>query len=321
MDPPPLPYNWLGLEVEILKDPGEVPRELWERWAREHPLGVQLAPWFLGAWWETSAREPAAALALEQGKPTGLAFFEVFENRALKGLARFRVLEFMAQRTSDFSDILGPLRDKRALVLRAAKALKADFINLRNIPEGSGLGPEPHTVALVVEPKTPWEEYFRRLPKSLRKNLRRAERALGEAEFWAGTPSLELLEEMRELDLKREFKSPFKDERLEFMKKILPRAHAFTLRLRDRLVAFRFGFLWRKTYFAWRTSYEPAFAEASPGLYLLHLSLRWCWERGFSFNFMRGDEAHKRPWATGEVRLFRWRKPVSLKAKLYKIFR
>ncbi len=268
------------------------------------------------------ARGPAAVLATEKGEPVGLAFFEVFKVKAIKGLLNFKKMEFMAQWTSDFSDVLGPTGDKRALVFSAAKALGADFLDLRNIPKGSGLGGEPHTVAFTVEPGGEWEEYFSRLPKSLRKNLKRSERLLGEAEFWAGAPSPELLEEMREMDLRREFRSPLKDERLEFVRRILPHAHAFTLRLKGKLIAFRLGFLWRGTYFAWRTSYDPSFAGASPGTYLLYLSLRWAWERGLGFNFMRGNEAHKRAWATGQVRLLRLQAPLSLKARLYnKIFR
>lgn len=59
-------------------------------------------------------------------------------------------------------------------------------------------------------------------------------------------------------------------------------------------IAFYFGFIHDKTYSYYRSAFDPAFFEFSPGLILLDALIGHCHEAGFeTFDFLRGDYAFK----------------------------
>jgi CelD/BcsL family acetyltransferase involved in cellulose biosynthesis len=63
----------------------------------------------------------------------------------------------------------------------------------------------------------------------------------------------------------------------------------------DRLVAASFGFEDADAYYLYNSAYDPAAAEMSPGIVLLHRLIRRVVESGLSrFDFLKGTDAYKR---------------------------
>ena len=66
----------------------------------------------------------------------------------------------------------------------------------------------------------------------------------------------------------------------------------------EELIAFRFGFLDRATYYDWWTSFDLQYQGYSPGFVLLGRSVDWLIGEGIGkFDFLRGDERYKSSWA------------------------
>ncbi|MBI3179814.1 MAG: GNAT family N-acetyltransferase [Deltaproteobacteria bacterium] len=60
------------------------------------------------------------------------------------------------------------------------------------------------------------------------------------------------------------------------------------------------GVLHGRRFYYWLPVYEPALSQASPGRLLLMELMRWSLESGHEeFDFLLGDEAYKRTYATG----------------------
>ncbi len=71
------------------------------------------------------------------------------------------------------------------------------------------------------------------------------------------------------------------------------------LLLDGRPIAYYFGFLHRRTFWGYRTTYDTSLRKHSPGGVLHHLMFRHLWEQGYeTFDFMRTDHPYKRRYAS-----------------------
>jgi CelD/BcsL family acetyltransferase involved in cellulose biosynthesis len=78
------------------------------------------------------------------------------------------------------------------------------------------------------------------------------------------------------------------------------------LRLGPRTVALLYALRAGKRYFYYAAGFDPAMGRFSPGLLLLRATIRLAAEEGMqAFDFLRGDEGYKMPWATARPRLQR----------------
>jgi CelD/BcsL family acetyltransferase involved in cellulose biosynthesis len=84
------------------------------------------------------------------------------------------------------------------------------------------------------------------------------------------------------------------------------------MELRNRPLAFQFGFRCGKKLWCYQTAYDRAFSKLSPGVMLIPALLDYGLARGYSeYDFLRGEEAYKTRWATGfhqTYRLLIWSK-------------
>jgi CelD/BcsL family acetyltransferase involved in cellulose biosynthesis len=163
-----------------------------------------------------------------------------------------------------------------------------------------------------------WARLEQNVGKNLRHDVAKKKRRLGEVGVepelgleTACTPAL--LMELVELAGRRMavegHKSSFLDpDRYAFIVEVGRRAEAhgefacFTLRDKGRLLAYRFGFFHRGTFFDWITSYDPEFFPYSIGkLMLWDLIERLCAMGVTRLDFMAGEEEYKLKWGP-EVR-------------------
>lgn len=81
--------------------------------------------------------------------------------------------------------------------------------------------------------------------------------------------------------------------------------HFAELRLvTGQAICWQIGFIWRGTYYAYQFVYDPEFAKLSPGQVCLLFCIRDSCKRGLkTFDHLRGEEAYKSGWASGQVRL------------------
>jgi CelD/BcsL family acetyltransferase involved in cellulose biosynthesis len=300
-----------------------------EPWALAHPLGIQMESWWLLPYLGTIARRPLA-IALRDGNDLlALGFLERRRaSLALRGLARKRVLVFLSQGPSDFSDLLlAPGVKPDEVVAAFAEALRnipgIDELALEQFPESSRVAGGLSTA--LGAPLQDWvrvysadlsagyEALWRGTGRNARRDIHKKERKLREL--------LEIRHEMLthlddalvskiiSLNQRRgERRSPFLGRGADFTLRMIHECQAagrllvFAMMAGDSLVSYRLGFLRDGVFYDWNTSYDPDLFELSPGkIHLAHI-LKYAVDQGFrEFNFMRGDEDYKRIWSTGHT--------------------
>jgi CelD/BcsL family acetyltransferase involved in cellulose biosynthesis len=226
------------------------------------------------------------------------------------------------------------------LVSALAGARRWDKLALTDIPEsspvraaiGAGLtlaGLRPRAEADRVCPYLPlpstWAELEQALTHNFRRNHRKKRRRLeGVLRAWqqgedlaAAIDALAALhqERMEAAGRGGNFRKP--DYRA-FHERFAARAAArgwLYLAFLERgggPIAGRYGFLYRGTYYAYQSGFDPAAADASPGEVLLGMVIEDLIGRGATeFNFLRGAQPHKFHWTDRvrqTVRLEGWRR-------------
>jgi CelD/BcsL family acetyltransferase involved in cellulose biosynthesis len=74
----------------------------------------------------------------------------------------------------------------------------------------------------------------------------------------------------------------------------------YLLELSGELIAYSFGFKFRRSAYDYFSSFNPAYGNCGPGRILLNTNLRDCHERGIGmYHFLRGSEEYKFRWANG----------------------
>lgn len=77
----------------------------------------------------------------------------------------------------------------------------------------------------------------------------------------------------------------------------------YTLRLGARALASLYGITWNGRFYFYQSGFDPAFARLSAGLVLMGETVAESFARGLAtYEFLRGEEAYKFDWASGETR-------------------
>ncbi|MEO0249920.1 MAG: GNAT family N-acetyltransferase [candidate division WOR-3 bacterium] len=300
-----------------------------EPWAKAHSSGIQMEAWWLLPWLEALAQKPFAIVIRDGNDPVALGFFERRRaSLAIRGLVRKRVLTFLSQGPSDFSDILlAPDVRPADLAPVFAEALKivpkVDEIRLEQFPESSAFARplSDATGAKLLDwvkvyfsdLRAGYDALWRGAGRNARRDIHKKERRLRES-FEIGYDVIReadeaLLSEIVSLNQKRkDRRSPFIGKRAGFTLRMIRECQdagellVFTMRANGSLISYRLGFLRDGVFYDWNTSYDPEFFDLSPGKVQLAHALRWCVDTELKeFNFMRGDEDYKRIWSTGHT--------------------
>lgn len=181
-----------------------------------------------------------------------------------------------------------------------------------------------YDVAPFVSLDGKWEEYYGQKDRKFRYNLRRAERKLNEI------GRLEIIHYSRPQDIYEHLPWAFelyaKRARKSFRRSLWlkERGRAFLRDLAVRFaergwmdlafltvggqpIAFCYGFQVYETYYFYATGFDPdkKYAQYSPGILLIKHLIERAFSMGFKrFDFMLGDEAYKRIWATHARKVF-----------------
>jgi len=287
---------------------------------------------WLWTWWETygAGVEPCVATVRENGRLVAAAPCKIEERRRY-GLT-FRQLEFIGTGRAvcpDFLDfvIAGGREAELAPVL--AEALESargwDKLALTDVPEDSRvLGPltarlgagglRPRSEVACVCPYLPlpatWAELEAQLTHNFRRNHRKKRRRLGAVlvpwqdgdDVRAAIATLAQLHQERMETSGRggNFRRPdYRAFHERFAERAARRGWLYIALLeRDgKPIAARYGFLYRGTYYAYQSGFDPAVADDSPGEVLLGMVIEDLIGRGVrEFNFLRGAQPHKFHW-------------------------
>jgi CelD/BcsL family acetyltransferase involved in cellulose biosynthesis len=312
-----------------------LPRATWERLAVGHSV--------FSSWpWTSATRRhvwPTAPLHLVTIDSGGdLAGLAPLVWRRFGPGHRFRELSFFNEPYADYNDFLTHTDPSvaRHLIQVVLDQRGWDRIVLREIPEGPNL---PALVAEVQDRGIPysltrfqqclyidlqgdWDSYARdHLSAHFRKRLRRTERHLaerGHVEFVRVSGPLEprWLDTMARLNERRQSSRPggwplfarpgARGLIAELITTLGPAVDLGLLLLDTEPIAYVLGFSYDGIYSYWNIGHEPDFDEFSPGFLLLARLIEDSFGRFRRFDFLRGSEAYKTPWATGSTGTFRF---------------
>lgn len=91
---------------------------------------------------------------------------------------------------------------------------------------------------------------------------------------------------------------------------------AVTIKVGDSPVAYQWGFLHRRRYYAYVASWAPEYEEFSPGKMIMEEVLKACHDRGIAVaDFLMPASRYKFTWATGAVEVRDWSAPLTLRGQ------
>jgi CelD/BcsL family acetyltransferase involved in cellulose biosynthesis len=305
----------------------------WDGLLARSPADVVFLTWdWLSTWWDVygSALEPAVAVVREQGRLVAAAPCKI-ERRRRFGLA-FRQLGFIGTGQAvcpDFLDLVVESGRERELVPVLVGALVAeggwDTVALTDVPSTSATGPvladalraaglrprrEDDRICPYLSLPGTWAELEQRLTHNFRRNHRKKRRRLGAAlttwhpgdDLGGALDTLAALHQERMETSGRggNFRKPdYRDFHERFAARAARRGWLYLafLEHEGRAIAGRYGFVYRGTYYAYQSGFDPAAADASPGEVMLGMVLEDLIAHGVrEFNFLRGTQPHKFHW-------------------------
>ncbi len=335
-------------ELEVIRDAdrlGALGAE-WDDLLARSTVDTVFLTWdWLWTWWEVygAATAPCVALVREAGRLVAAAPCKI-EVRRHYGLT-FRQLEFIGTGRAVCPDFLDFVIERGreaelapALVDALARERGWDKLALTDMLEASpvhaplsaalraaGLRPrsENGTVCPYLSLPATWAELEARLTHNFRRNHRKKRRRLGAVlvpwrageDVGAAIAALAGLHQERMETSGRDgnFRKPdYRAFHERFAARAARRGWLYLAFLeRDgKPIAGRYGFLYRGTYYAYQSGFDPAVAEDSPGEVLLGMVMEDLIGRGVSeFNFLRGAQPHKFHWTDRRrqtVRLDGW---------------
>jgi CelD/BcsL family acetyltransferase involved in cellulose biosynthesis len=334
---PPLPR---AERLEIVRTPERLAaiEPAWRAlWIAADGLVFQCHGW-VSAWWSTVPDREHRRLAIGlvwQGDAL-MAVLPLATCRR-KGL---RFLEWAAASVTDYGDMLArpdcsgeALRRLWGLVsaerdydlvmlgrLLPDAAIRGVFAPGRRIGTGMRQDYREDVSHRVVGDWATGEYWFGQQSKKTRKSYRHALNTLkedGEVHFRllpAETPLAPILG--RIVALKRKWLEDsgrtselFSDDETSLSALVNVLADTGTLRIfvlecGGQIVAVSVNFVQRNAMMAFVTTFDPAFARASPGMVLMMDYIRWSFDQGLTMvDFLAGDEAFKQRFATASVTL------------------
>ncbi len=331
-------------EVEVIRDVERFAAlaPAWDELLGRSPADTVFLTWdWLWCWWEVygAELEPCVAVVREDGRLVAAAPCMI-ERRRRYGLG-VRQLAFIGTGRAvcpDFLDVVVEAGRERELVPALIAALAAergwDKAVLTDFPEGSptrelvagalereGLRPRsaPDRVCPYIALPATWAEMEQRLTHNFRRNHRKKRRRLGAtlARWQPGDDVDAALARLAALHQERmetsgrggNFRKP---DYHAFHRRFAARAAArgwlylAFLEHEGRAIAARYGFLYRGTYYAYQSGFDPAAYDASPGEILLGMVIEDLIGRGVTeLNFLRGAQPHKFHWTDRRRETFR----------------
>lgn len=324
-----------SLDVTVVRDPARLPAlgAEWDALLARSAADTVFLTWdWLSTWWDVygAELEPCVVLVRENGRLVAGAPLKI-ESRRRYGM-RVRQLEFIGTGRAvcpDFLDFVVEAGREAELVPAILDALRRapgwDRLALSDVLTSSPgraalegamtaarLRPfvQTGTVCPYLPLPATWAEMEQRLTHNFRRNHRKKRRRLG-AELAVWQPGQDVGEAMATLATLHQGrmetsgrggnfrKSDYRDFHERFAARAAERGWLYMAFLRKdgRSIAGRYGFLYKGTYFAYQSGFDPALADESPGEILLGMVIEELIGRGArEFNFLRGPQPHKFHW-------------------------
>jgi CelD/BcsL family acetyltransferase involved in cellulose biosynthesis len=296
-------------------------------WDRSEGFVFQSHAW-LAAWIGATAdqKEYRLLIALAWSEDELVGVFPC----AIQRRSGFRVLQWAAQRFSDYCDCLiapgfeaaiprlwNTIRQAGGFDLISLQQVRPDaqcmpWLETQIQPGGSMQRDERLERCMRIENQWPTgDAFFRSLNKKGRNNHTRGKRILSEL---GGDVAFEVIEPARSIDQFLDTALAWKLDwlrvtdptslmlgpELPVFRALLTSAwgkaptRLFILTCNGRMVALSFNFVYRQKMEAYFTAYDPAFERASPGTILIVDYAQWSFDRGLRHvDFLRGEEPFK----------------------------
>jgi CelD/BcsL family acetyltransferase involved in cellulose biosynthesis len=313
-----------------------------ELWHRAQGAAFQSHSW-IGAWLhgdpDAKKWQLHVAVARRDGQVAAILPLAI---RRYHGV---RVLEFAAQRFSDYCDGIGPPDLLQELWSKVIKRGGFDVIRLRNVAPEAATSPAfaSAPLSLLTEAedeislrlRSVWpngDAWLRTLNKKKRSNNARGRRMLAELgdvtiEHFHQAMPVDVIRQLAEL--KRQWLRDAKAESAlldggpgllialaESLAKV-DRLYAFVIRCGGEVVAGAINATHGKRVWAYFSAYDPKFQRVSPGILLMTEYTRRALDDGFEeVDYLRGNETYKFEFATMHARLSRFTGAATLLGRL-----
>lgn len=330
---------------EIIADPVEFSRleSDWnEAWRRAHGTVFQSHAW-IGAWRQGDPDAEQWRLHLAVARRDGQV--AAILPMAIRRYHGVRVLEFAAQRFSDYCDGIGTPDLLQALWSQVIQQGGFDVVRLRNVAPDAATRPALASPSLSFLRETDdeislrlrsvWpngEAWLRTLNKKKRSNNARGRRMLAELGevtvecFHRAIPEDVIL---KLAGLKRQWLQDTKAVSalldhgpgllVAFAESLAKasRLYAFVIRCDGEIVAGAINATHGKSVWAYFSAYDPRFQRVSPGILLMTEYTQRALDDGFEeIDYLRGHEAYKFEFATTHARSSRFTGAVTVAGRL-----
>jgi len=274
-------------------------------------------------WWkhfQKRTRELFIITIEEKDIILGIAPFMIEKNVFL------RQLKFIGSGLTDFHEILAHDSQKedilKTIVNFILKSKQYDIINLEQISDHSKLYhvlKQNKRFQIRKMVKCPiinfssmtWEEYLQKLGKNIRRDWKKKYNKLNKKSNLKlirlnNIQSIKKhLNKMISLHIRRwesenrlsKLSRKYIQRFILSIAKEVPETIVYILVFNKEIISYRIGFIKRKIFYDWNTSYEPKYYAYSPGKILLGLVIKDLIENNYKkLNFMRGNEEYKNKW-------------------------
>jgi CelD/BcsL family acetyltransferase involved in cellulose biosynthesis len=330
---------------EIVTDAVEFTRlqDDWnEFWRRAHGAVFQSHSW-ISAWLQgdPDARKWRLHLAVARRDGRIAAILPM----AIRRYHGVRVLEFAAQRFSDYCDGIGPPDLLQALWSKIIQQGGFDVVRLRNVAPDAATRPAFASAPLSflseaedeisLRLRSVWpngDAWLRTLNKKKRSNNARGRRILAELgdvtiERFDRTIPVEVVSQLADLKRKWLLETKARSALLDHGPGLLAafagslakvdRLYAFVVRCNGEIVAGAINAIHGKCVWAYFSAYDSRFHRVSPGILLMTEYTQRALDDGFQeVDYLRGNEIYKFEFATAHVQSSRFTGAVTLLGRL-----
>lgn len=331
---------------EFVADSAEFARleDSWdELWRRAHGSVFQSHSW-IDAWLQHDPGAKAwrlhVAVARRDGRVAAILPLAI---RRYRGV---RILEFTAQRFSDYCDGIGPPDLLQELWSDVVRRGGFDVVRLRNVSSDAVMCPALASSPLSLLTKADdevslrlgsvWpdgEAWLRTLNKKKRSNYARGWRMLAESgevtvDCFRQAIPVEVVQHLAGLkgrwlhETKAQW-SALLDQGPGLLIALteslarVGRLHAFVIHCNGEIVAGAVNAVHGKCVWAFFSAYDPKFQRASPGILLMTEYTRRAFNEGFEeIDYLRGHETYKYEFATTHARSSRYTGAATLRGRL-----
>ncbi len=332
--------------LEIVTDPAGFAglEDSWgELWRRAHGSVFQSHPW-IDAWLQNDPDAKAWRLHVAVARRDGQV--AAILPLAIRWYHGVRILEFAAQRFSDYCDGIGPPDLLQELWSDVVRRGGFDVVRLKNVPPDAvtrpALASSPLSFLTEADDEislrlgSVWpdgETWLRTLNKKKKSNNARGWRMLAESgkvtvECFRQAIPVEVVQHLAELKSQwlRETEAEWSallaggpGLLIAFTQSLarVDRLHAFVIRCGGEIVAGAINAVHGKRVWAFFSAYDPKFQRASPGILLMAEYTRRAFDEGFEeIDYLRGNEAYKFEFATTHARSSRYTGSATLRGRL-----